>query len=178
MQDGHSHDLCPSDRAVLDFIQSCDDLSEEMSENDDLVASGGSTTMTLSQPTEKVRAVITPRVLTIARPPTISSKISVVDKELQILELHKWKIQLLQNIDACKQSIAVMQEKYNHGQTTQTTPGAHATVRPTGVGPTPNVHPPQGTVDISNLMNLFPSHVLSVITPSTPNSKGEIKTCS
>lgn len=172
MQEGHPYDLRSRDRAVLDFIRSCDDSSDEMSDSHaELEASGGLAT-TVSA--EEVRAT-TPRIHAVPRAPNISSEILVLEKELQTLELHKRKMQLLQNIDACKQTIAAMQEKDSPGQSPSTTraPENHATA--SGVEPTPNVQPLQGTVDLSNLMNLFPSHV-STAFPQCPSSiKGKVR---
>lgn len=172
MQEGHPYDLRSRDRAVLDFIRSCDDSSDEMSDSHaELEASGGLAT-TVS--TEEVRAT-TPRIHAVPRAPNISSEILVLEKELQTLELHKRKMQLLQNIDACKQTIAAMQEKDSPGQSPSTTraPKNHATA--SGVEPTPNVQPLQGTVDLSNLMNLFPSHVSTAFTQCPSSNKGKVR---
>nr|XP_022311154.1 uncharacterized protein LOC111116450 [Crassostrea virginica] len=119
--------------------------------------------------TEQTRVATTPRTQPhgVPRPPSLSSEIGILEKELQTLELHKRKMQLLQHIDACKQGIAAMQEKDRarkpdlreigsprpRAAPSEQIDGHH--IQPTAQ------HLLQGTHDLNNLVNFLPSPVSS-----------------
>ena len=94
------YDLRPIDRLIINLcLRSCNESSEEMSDKNTETALAA---IEAAPFTEGTRVATTPRTQPhgVPRPPSLSSEIGILEKELQTLELHKRKMQLLQLIDA------------------------------------------------------------------------------